>query len=179
MWRERLTEFGDCLQVGMLVCLASLPVVTAGPAFAAGCAVVSRWRDGESPPMVPLFRGEFTRQLRGGVPFTIAAVAIGLLVSVDLALLGTELPGHGVLSAVLPFITAVLVVLALRTCSVVSTHDGWLAALRAAARLSLNVRGSALLAAAVVTAGVLVWMQPLMLLVVAGPLTLAAVGTSR
>jgi uncharacterized membrane protein YesL len=179
MWRDRLAEFADCLQIGLLVCVASVPVVTAGPAFAAGCAVVSRWRDGDSPPMVRAFRGEFTRQLRGGVPFTISVLAVGLLVSVDLALLAAGLPGRGFLSAALPVISAVLAIVALRTCAVVAAHDGWWPALRAAARLSLDVRGSALLAAAVFTAAVLVWMQPLMLLLVAGPLTLAAVGTNR
>jgi uncharacterized membrane protein YesL len=174
-----MTEFSDCLQVGMLVCVASVPVVTMGPAFAAGCAVVSRWRDGESPPMLGTFRAEFTRQLRGGVPFTLSVVVVALMLSVDMALLSTQLPGQELLSIALPLVSAALAIVVLRTCSVVATHDGWLRALRAAARLSLDVRGSALLAGAVVTAGVLVWMQPLMLILVAGPLTLAAVGTNR
>jgi hypothetical protein len=179
MWRDRLTEFADCLQVGLLVCVASVPVVTAGPAFAAGCRVVSRWRDGDSPPMFPLFRDEFVRQLRGGVPFTVLVIVLTLLLSADIALLGVGLPGGQVLAVVLPVLLAALAIVALRTCSVVAAYDGWLPALRAAARLSHNVRGSLLLAGALITAGLLVWMQPLMLLLVAGPLTLAAVGTAR
>jgi hypothetical protein len=179
MWRDRLTEFSDCLQIGVLVCVASLPMVTAGPAFAAGCGVVSRWRDGDSPPMSRAFREEFVRQLRGGVPFTIGVIALVLVLSLDIALLRADLPGHGVLAAALPLISAALAIVALRTCSVVPAHEGWLPALRTAFRLSRNIRSSALLAGAVVTAGLLVWMQPLMVLLVAGPLTLAAVGTNR
>ena len=177
MWRERLTEFGDCLQVGMLVCVASLPVVTAAPAFAAGCAVVSRWRDGDYPPLVPLFRAEFRRQLRGGVPFTLLALLAGLVVVLDFAAMRAGAPGSAVVSVILAFVVAFLAVVVVRTCAVVSTCDGWVAAVRSAVRLRMG--SSVLLVAAVVTAGVLVWMQPLMLFLVAGPLALAAVGATR
>ncbi|CAM3303158.1 DUF624 domain-containing protein [Kibdelosporangium persicum] len=177
MWRERLTEFSDCLQLGLLVCVASIPVVTIGPAFAAGCRLVSRWRDGESPRMLPAFRDEFVRQLRGGIPFTAGVVVLALVLSVDMALLEAGLPGGEFFSVAFPVLLVALMVVALRTCSVVD--DRWMSALRTAMRLSTDVRGSALLAGAVVTAGALVWMQPLMLLLVAGPVTLAAVGTIR
>lgn len=179
MWRDRLTAFADCLQLGMLVCAASIPVVTAAPAFAAGCRVVSRWRNGDSPPMFSTFREEFVRRLRGGIPFSIGVVALIIALSVDMALLGAGVPGGQALSFALPVLLVVLALVALRTCAVVSVHNGWLPALRAAMRLSLDIRGSALLGGAVVTAGMLVWMQPLMVMLVAGPLTLAAVGTTR
>lgn len=179
LWRDRLTEFADCLQLGVLVCVASVPVVTAGPAFAAGCRVVHRWRDGDSPPMVRTFRTEYVRQLRGGIPFTIGVAALILALSVDIALLGNGLPGAQFFSVALPILFAALAIVTLRTCSVVPAHNGWIPALRTAVRLSTDIRGSALLAGAVVTAGFLVWMQPLMLLLVAGPLALAAVGTTR
>jgi hypothetical protein len=94
-------------------------------------------------------------------------------------LLGNGLPGAQFFSVALPVLFAALAVVTLRTCSVVPAHNGWMPALRAAVQLSTDVRGSALLAGAVVTAGVLVWMQPLMLFLVAGPLALAAVGTTR
>jgi uncharacterized membrane protein YesL len=179
MWRDRLEEFADCLQIGVLVCVAAVPVVTAGPAFAAGCAVVTRWRDGESPPILPAFRKEFVRQLRGGVLFTIGVLALAAVLSLDMALLKAGVPGSRVLAAALPVISVATIIVVLRTCSVVAAHEGWRQAFRAALRLSVNVRGSILLAAAVATAAVLVWMQPLMLLLVAGPLALAAVGTNR
>lgn len=176
--RDRLTEFSDCLLLGMAVCLASLPVVTAGPAFAAGCAVARRWRDGDSPPMVRTFRDAFVRGLRGGVQFTVGAAAVILLLCAELALFGAGLPGGKVLAIALTLLLAASVIVTLRTCSVVSSHDGWRTALRAALSLSLDVRRTALLAAAVVVAGTVVWMQPMMLLIVAGPLILAAAGTA-
>ncbi len=179
MLRDRLTEFSDCLLLGMLVCVASVPVVTAGPAFAAGCKVVRRWRDGDSPPMFATFRAEFVRGLRGGIPFSIGVAAVVLALSADLALLGTALPGGQVLSVVLPVLLAVSVIVSLRTCSVMASYESWLPAFRAALNLSLDVRRSALLAGAAGTAGLLVWLHPLMLFVVAGPLAMAAVGTTR
>ncbi|WP_081736405.1 YesL family protein [Amycolatopsis orientalis] len=175
---DRLTEFSDCLLLGMLVCLGSVPVVTAGPAFAAGCAVARRWRDGDSPPMFPAFRDAFVRHLPGGVPFSAAAVAVITVLCADLALFGAGLPGGRSLAVVLALLLAASVVVVLRTCSVVAPGEGWRAALRTAVYLSRDVRGSALLAAAVGVAGFVVWMQPLMLLIVAGPLTLAAAGTA-
>ncbi|MGW0515774.1 DUF624 domain-containing protein [Crossiella sp. NPDC003009] len=179
MWRDRLTEFADCLQLGILVCVAAVPVVTIGPSLAAGCQVVRRWRDGDSPPLLRTFAAEFRRQAGGGIPFTAGVLAVVLALSVDLALLGHGLPGARVLSVALPVLLAVLLVVAVRTCALVGAQRGWLAAARAAADFSLNPKGSLLLAAAVATAGVLVWLQPLMLLLVGGPLTLAAVGTTR
>ena len=84
-----------------------------------------------------------------------------------------------IFAVALPVLFAALAIVTLRTCSVVPAHNGWISALRTALRLSTDVRGSALLAGAVITAGFLVWMQPLMLLLVAGPLALAAVGTTQ
>lgn len=176
--RDRLTEFSDCLLLGMAVCVASLPVVTAGPAFAAGCAVARRWRDGDSPPLIATFRDAFVRSLRGGVQFTIGVVAVIFLLCAELALFGAGLPGGKALAIALTLLLAAAVIVTLRTCSVVSSHDGWRTAVRAALNLSLDVRRTALLAAAVVVAGTVVWMQPLMLLIVAGPLILAAAGTA-
>jgi hypothetical protein len=129
--------------------------------------------------MVRTFREEYVRQLRGGIPFTIGVAALILALSVDIALLGDGLPGAQFFSVALPVLSGALAIVTLRTCSVVPAHTGWIPALRTAVRLSTDIRGSALLAGAVVTAGFLVWMQPLMLLLVAGPLALAAVGTTR
>ncbi|GAB3892493.1 DUF624 domain-containing protein [Kibdelosporangium lantanae] len=177
VWRDRLTEFGDCLQVGLLVCVASVPVVTAAPAFAAGCSVVRRWRDGDYPPLLPFFRDEFRRHLRGGILFTLLALVAGLVVATDIVAVRAGAPGSGALSVVLAVVAAFLAVVVLRTCAVVSICDGWVAAVRLAARVRPG--SSVLLVAAVLTAGVLVWMQPLMVFLVAGPLALAAVGANR
>ena len=116
-------DFSDCLQLGVLVCVASVPVVTAGPAFAAGCRVVHRWRDGDSPPMVRTFRDEYVRQLRGGVPFTIGVAALFLALSVDIASLGKACRARGC-SGRLAVLFAALAIVTLRTCSVVPAHTG-------------------------------------------------------
>jgi hypothetical protein len=128
--------------------------------------------------MVPAFRDAFVRHLSGGVPFSVGAGVVIALLCADLALFGAGLPGGQPLAVVLVLLLAASVVVALRTCSVVAPGEAWRVALRTALRLSLDPRRSALLAAAAGVAGVVVWMQPLMLLVVAGPLILAAAGTA-
>jgi uncharacterized membrane protein YesL len=179
VWRDRLAEFADCLHVGLLVAVAAVPVVTAGPAFGAGCAVVARWRTGESPPILATFRTEFVRQLRGGIVFTLGVIAAAVLVATDLALVRTEIPGTGFVRPALIVLSGFFALVVLRACSLVAEHDGqWLPALRSAVRVSRRVRSLLLLAAAAATAVVLVWTQPLLLFLVPGPLALAAVGTN-
>jgi len=174
-WRDRLEEFSDCLLAGLLVALGSLPVVTAGPAFAAGCRAIRRNRDGISLPLWQAFTADFRALLRGGIPFSLTTLAAGFLVVVDLALV---VPGQAVLRPVLWLLAAVATVIVLRTCELVDTH--WRTALKTAAQRTVAEPGaSALIAAAVVASVVLIGMQPLLVFLVAGPLTLAVVAVGR
>jgi uncharacterized membrane protein YesL len=177
-WRAGLGDFADCLLVGLLVALASVPVLTAPPAFAAGCRALDRVRHHIVRPLWTTFWADFRQAARGGVAFSVVVVVAVALVVVDLEV-AASMPGAGVLRPVLSVLAAVGVVVAVRTCEVVaSAGPTWRRAVVAAARETAGAPGKALLVAvAVVLSAVLVWMLPVLALVVAGPLCLAAVAT--
>jgi uncharacterized membrane protein YesL len=112
------------------------------------------------------------------VTFGAVVVVAAVLVAVDLEVV-RSMPGAGVLGPVLWVLTAVGVVVAVRTCEVVaSSEPTWHRAVVAATRETASAPGKALLVAvAVALSVVLVWMLPVLALVVAGPLCLAAVAT--
>ncbi|MEV6872496.1 hypothetical protein [Amycolatopsis sp. NPDC051128] len=177
-WRAGLGEFSDCLLAGLLVALASVPVVTAAPAFVAGCRALDRARHGIVRPLWTTFWADFRQAARGGVPFGLGCLVAVVLFAVDLEVVAS-MPGAGALRPALWLLAVAGVVIAVRTCEVVATGDpAWRRAIVAAARESAAVPGKGLLlAAAIGLAILLVWMLPILALVVAGPLALAAVAT--
>ncbi|WP_410565398.1 DUF624 domain-containing protein [Amycolatopsis sp. cmx-4-61] len=177
-WRTGLGDFSDCLLAGLLVALASVPVVTAGPAFVAGCRVLDRARRGVGSPLWTTFWADFRSVVRGGVGFGLGCLVAVVLFAVDLEVVAS-MPGAGVLRPALGALAAAGVVLAVRTCELVATGaPAWCRAFGAAAReTAADPKNGLLLAAALGIAGLLVWMLPILALVVAGPLALAAVAT--
>lgn len=224
-WRAGLGEFSDCLLAGLLVALAAVPVVTAAPAFVAGCRVLDRTRRDLGGPLWTTFWADFREAARGGVPFGLGCLAAVVLFAVDLAVVAS-MPGAGVLKPALWLLAVAGAVVAVRTCEVVATGgsaasgavgrwpDGsavaggsrargglagngagvrssngsapvsgsrapvWRRAFVTAARETVAApRNSLLLAVAVGLAVLLGWMLPILVLVVAGPLALAAVAT--
>ncbi|MFJ7214593.1 hypothetical protein [Amycolatopsis sp. NPDC098790] len=177
-WRTGLEDFSDCLLTGLLVALASVPVVTAAPAFAAGCRVLDRSRHGIARPLWTTFWADFRQAARGGLPFSLGCLAAVVLFAVDLEIAGS-MAGAGVLRPVLWVLAAAVAVVAVRTCEVVASGEpSWRRSVVTAARETAAAPGHALLlAGAAGSAVVLVWMLPILALVVAGPLALAAVAT--
>lgn len=177
-WRTGLADFSDCLLTGLLVALASVPVVTAAPAFAAGCRAVDRARHGSGRPLWTTFWAGFRETARGGSLFALGCLAAVVVFAVDLEVAGS-MPGAGVLGPALWLLAAVAAVVAVRTCGVVAAGEpSWRRAVVTAARETAAAPGNALLlAGAAGLAVVLVWMLPILALVVAGPLALAAVAT--
>ncbi|WIX99488.1 DUF624 domain-containing protein [Amycolatopsis mongoliensis] len=170
--------FSDCLLTGLLVALASVPVVTAAPAFAAGCRALDRARHGIGRPLWTTFWADFRQAVRGGAAFGLLGLFAAVLFAVDLAVVGA-MPGAGVLRPALWVLAAAVAVVAVRTCEVVATGEpAWRRAVVTAVRETAAAPGSAvLLAGAAGLAVVLVWMLPILALLVAGPLALAAVAT--
>ncbi|MGK3209129.1 DUF624 domain-containing protein [Amycolatopsis sp. MEPSY49] len=163
---------------GLLVALASVPVVTAPPAFTAGCRALDRTRRGIGSPLWTTFWADFRQNARGGLAFGGLGLLVVLVFAVDLEVV-RSMPGAGVLSPALWVLAAVAAVGAVRTCAVVAAGEpSWRRAVVTAARESAAAPGNALLlAGAAGLAVVLVWMLPILALVVAGPLALAAVAT--
>ncbi|WP_329046910.1 hypothetical protein OG738_33040 [Amycolatopsis sp. NBC_01488] len=177
-WRTGLADFSDCLLAGLLVALASVPVVTAAPAFAAGCRVLDRARRGVARPLWTTFWADFRQAARGGLPFALGCLAAAVLFAVDLQVVGS-MAGAGLLRPAVWVPAVTVAVVAVRTCEVVATGEpSWRRATAAAARETAAApRNALLLAGAIGLAVVLAWMLPILALVVAGPLALAAVAT--
>ncbi|MFF1614532.1 DUF624 domain-containing protein [Amycolatopsis sp. NPDC058278] len=193
-WRTGLGDFSDCLLAGLLVALASVPVVTAAPALVAGCRVLDRTRRDLGSPLWTTFWADFREAARGGVLFGVGCLAAVVVFAVDLEVVAS-MPGAGVLKPALWVLAVAGVVVAVRTCEVVATggpagREGvaaaetaaggpaWRRAIVTAAReTAASPRSALLVAAALAVSALLVWMLPILALVVAGPLALAAVAT--
>lgn len=82
---ERFTLFAEVLGIGVLVTLASLPLVTWPAAMAAGCAAVRRCvPDGPSVGTARRFAADWRRALRGGTLRGAARLAALAFLAADL-----------------------------------------------------------------------------------------------
>ncbi|WP_353940644.1 hypothetical protein ABII15_02830 [Streptomyces sp. HUAS MG91] len=167
------TMFADMLLMGLLTTLACLPVVTAPAAFAAASGTLRRAAETGTPADL----GGFVRRLRART--TVRSLAAGLLlplvavvVLVDAALLRGDLPGAAVMAPALVLLTLGAAVTALRCTALPENNQ---LSLRAGLLRTLgDARGSALLLAAVILAGLLMWSTPLLVPLLPGPLAFAA-----
>ncbi|MER5948108.1 hypothetical protein ABT127_18840 [Streptomyces sp. NPDC001904] len=167
------TMFADMLLIGLLTTLACLPVVTAPAAFAAASGTLRRAAETGTPADL----GAFVRRLRAGT--TLRTLAAGLLLPiaavvllVDAALLRSDLPGAAALAPALVLLALGGAVVALRCTAL--PEDRRLSPRAGLSRTLDDPRGSALLLAAVILAGLLMWSTPLLLPLLPGPLAFAA-----
>ncbi|GAA2831664.1 hypothetical protein [Crossiella cryophila] len=181
VWWDRLSALSDTVLLGLLVALCAVPVLTLPAGFAAACAVIARWREGDSPALLPVFRDTLADGLRRHLLAGVAFVAASLLLALNLSLLlDLSLPGGAVLRWLVAGVSLCAFTLLTLTAAVAgATGRGWLSAVRAAyGKAVLGPGAFLLLATAHVVAGVLVWTLPPLALVVAGPLALAATAAS-
>src|SRR5690606_29927855 len=107
--------FAEVLLVGVVVAVASLGVVTALPALAAGAVHLRRHLDGEQDRIVDLL-GLVLAACRGGWLVSLGAVAAGVVLGFNVWLLGTgDADRFRVSGAVSGALLAALVVVLLRT----------------------------------------------------------------
>ncbi|AVT41269.1 hypothetical protein [Plantactinospora sp. BB1] len=100
-WRETLRTASDLALLGIVVTLASLPVVTAGAAVATGSAALhSSIETGSWPGVRPVLRDFRRAVLPGILPSLLAGIAAVLLAVNLLALTRGVVPGGPVLVAV-------------------------------------------------------------------------------
>ncbi|MER8070591.1 hypothetical protein ABTZ59_20095 [Streptomyces sp. NPDC094034] len=177
LFGPRFALFADMLAVGLFTTVASLPLITAPAALAAGCRVL---RDSARTRRTAT-AGRYRDALRAhGLARTLIAgvvlVALGALFLLDLALAGAGLPGAAAVSVTLAAVGAVALLVGVRAAAHPAARRSWPAALRGAARRSAtDPAGSVLIAVALVICAAIVWALPPLALVVAGPLALAAV----
>lgn len=165
--------FADMLLVGLLTALASLPVLTAPAAFGAAAAVLRRAALDGGPVELRAFGRELRTHLTptslaGGVVLP----AVAALIAVDLALVGAGLPGAGAVAPAVALVALGTLVVAVRAAALGPAGGG--VAVRSLYASLVDVRGSVLLAAAVLVAAVLAWSVPLLIPLLPGPLAFAA-----
>jgi hypothetical protein len=176
----RLALFGDCLLAGLLVALASLPVLTAYPALVAGCAVV-RGRVRDDVPVGPVrFVRALCAVLRSGWHAVALPPAVLALVLADGPVLAAGVPGAAPVAVLVGLGACLAAVFGLRCAAQWRPGLRWRAVARAAAgRFSSDAGGDLLLGlAAGVTIGIAL-LVPVTGLVLGGVLALAAVAVDE
>ncbi|WP_336646587.1 hypothetical protein [Microbacterium sp. USHLN186] len=150
--------FGEVLTVGLLITVASLPVVTLPVALAAGVRHLRRFAAAEGSS-VALFWGDFRRGLGAGAVGGAVAALLAAILVLDIDLAGTgALPGGAFVSVFGWSALTVLAVAILVAAGQWSPEAGWRRAVRSVPRAVLHDPvGALFLAATVVFVGVVTW----------------------
>jgi hypothetical protein len=176
---SRLVLPAEVLFIGVLVCLASLPVVTSLAAAGAGSTLLRELVAEERTPTVRRFArltGESLRQ-PAALAAPLAALAVGVL---DALALMAGLPGGRVLGPAVGAGLAGLLVTGLRAAACRRPGGSWRTALaEAAPRAAADWPGSLLLVGALVVVGVVAVRVPAFTVVLPGLLVMAAVAVEH
>ena len=168
---------GIVVGVGVL----SLPVVTVLPAVAGGAAHLRRTLAGERPGVLGLWR-EFVAAARATWAYALAVAALVVVLWADLGSARSDVLLGSTQSAVFTaLLLTVLAVVLLRACAG-GRRDGepWREVLRdAGRRTGDDLAGSGALVVALAACAGLVVLAPVLVVLVPGLLTLAAVGVER
>jgi hypothetical protein len=105
-WRESVRLAADLALLGMLVCVAALPVVTAGAALRTGSAAIGYYLTHDRWPEPAFCRRIFRRGLLPGLAGTLAFAAAATLVVLDVRALRSGLVPGGLPLIVLTVLVA-------------------------------------------------------------------------
>lgn len=134
-WRDTFSTAADLALAGIVVTVLALPLLTAGAAVATGSTAIRHWVEHRSWPGLRELAELFRRALLPGLGATLVAVAVTVLLILDLAGLASgTVPGGTPLVVVTALLAAAAIGLA--AVVVVEVGDrgarGWLASTRAA-----------------------------------------------
>ncbi|GAA1284546.1 hypothetical protein [Saccharothrix xinjiangensis] len=174
-WARPLALLAEVLLIGVLVCLAALPLVTAVPALAAGAVLLRELVEGGRTPTARRFAVLLGRAVRDPVA-VLAPLAVLVVGALDLLALAGGLPGAAALGPVIGLALAAAALVLLRTAARWSPGDRWAALL---ARPPLDPAGYAYLAGALAVVALVVAQAPAFAVVAPGLLVLAAVAVER
>lgn len=173
--------FSDMLYVGVLVFGLSLAVVTWFAALSAGVEALRVARVNDRHVSARVVWSAFAdRVVRHPLTHVIAPAAVTALLVIDVVLLPYVVPGE-LWSTLLPVVLAAgLGAIALRIAGAWRRDIPARTILATAwRRMSTDAAGSALLVLAVVTAGAIATIAPMLAIVMPGPLALAALAMDR
>lgn len=175
IYAGKFTAFADCLIVGFLVLLASVPLVTAFVAITAGTALLRDRAVRDATVDLRSYCRRFQAVARTGWQGFVVPSVIGSILLTDYVALRAGLGHAAPVTAAVGLIALVCCVFLLRSAASWQPVRPWRTAARTAARhLTGEAGGSAVLGAAVLTAVLLTGWIPAVGAVVLGPLCLAA-----
>jgi len=173
--RATTARFAECLLLGVVTTVASLGVLTAGPALAAAARVVREWEAGDQPPIVATFVATLRTHTVGLLLPQLALLGALAVTYVDLRVAGAGLPGAWLVRMVVAGCGAFAVASFLVMFPTQARRGGgWWQAWAGAARLCVRRPWLpvAVLASTAGT-GLLVAAAPATVVLAAGPLMLA------
>jgi hypothetical protein len=173
--------FSDMLYVGVLIAGLSVPAVTWFAALSAGVEELRAARTEDRQVRARAVWSAFVdRVMRHPISHVVVPTAVTALLVVDVVLLPYAAPGE-IWATVLPVVLAAgLGAIALRVAGAWRRGAAPRRILAVAwRRMSQDAAGSALLVLAVIAAGAIVAVAPMLAIVMPGPLALAAVAMDR
>lgn len=175
MYASRFAAFTDHLLLGALVFVFSLPVVTWFAALSAG-AGLSRDREEFDATISPrTYAARFRGILRAGPSVIVVPTLVVAVLVVDAIALHAGLGASRLATALILTCVTTVGVVALRSAALFTPGARWQAVVQKAWRLTgSDLRGSALLVGALATSVLVAAWVPPMVVVLAGPLCLAA-----
>lgn len=168
--------FGEVLMTGLLITLASLPIVTLPVALAAGIRHLRRYVLAEGSPL-SAFWLDVRRGLAGGIPVGLGASVMAAILAFDILVARSgALPGGVVIEGIGWVGLAVVGAAVFGLAGLWSPDLGWRGAVRALpASIGADPVGAVYLVAAAVFVGVLTWALLPLAIPAIGCATLAAV----
>jgi hypothetical protein len=169
----------EVMMIGVLVCLASLPVVTVLAALGAGSVLLSELVEADRTPSVRRFLALLGLSLRQPV-VTVAPAALLAVAALDaLALLGGA-PGAALLGPVVAVALLLVLLVGLRAAGRWHPERPWQAVLAGAVPVVLrDWPGSVLLAGALVVIAVVARQVPAFTIILPGLLVMSVVAVER
>jgi uncharacterized membrane protein YesL len=129
---ELIRRAAECAAVGFAWFVFSLPLVTAGGAWAAAASIFQAWNRGEEPPLLRTFAREVRAQFLPGLATELSVLLVVAIAYFDVRVAtASKMPGFGVEAAAVVVIGAVAIgVLLLSFAHRAATGSSWVASLR-------------------------------------------------
>lgn len=176
---RHLALYAEVILIGVLVCVASLPVVTALAAAGSGSVLLRELVEDERTPTVRRFLALLASALRQPLVW-LAPVAVLAVAGLDALALAAGLPGAAAVGPLVAAGLALVLLVAVRGSARWRPGLSWRQALAEAAGVVLrDWRGSLLLAGALLVIAVVALQVPGFAVVLPGLLVMAAVAVDR
>jgi uncharacterized membrane protein YesL len=174
---ELIRRAAECAAVGFVWFVFSLPLVTAGGAWAAAASIFQAWNRGEEPPLLRTFARQVRAQFLPGLLTELCVVAVVAIAYFDVRVAtASRMPGFVVEAVAVVAIAAIaLGVLLLSFAHRAATGSAWTESLRDTVLLCRTRPWAPLVVVfAVAVSAALILVLPAFVAIMAGPTCFAA-----